>query len=103
MADTTQAQKDRLMHDLQMVVSEAEALLRATADDATEGVAEVRAKMQAKLAQAKAGLIRAQDVVVERAKEAGHAADDYVHDNPWRAIAAAAGVGVIVGLLIGRR
>lgn len=103
MSDTTQAQKDRLMHDLQMVVSEAEELLRATAGDATAGVAEVRAKMQAKLTQAKAGLIHAQDVVVERAKEVGHAADDYVHDKPWRAIAAATGVGVIVGLLIGRR
>jgi ElaB/YqjD/DUF883 family membrane-anchored ribosome-binding protein len=42
-------------------------------------------------------------VVVERAKEVGHAADDYVHEKPWRAIAAATGVGVIVGLLIGRR
>jgi len=103
MSDTTQAQKDRLMHDLQMVVSEAEELLRATAGDATAGVAEVRAKMQAKLTQAKASLFRAQDVVVERAKEIGHTADDYVHDKPWRAIAAAAGVGVIVGLLIGRR
>lgn len=103
MPDTTQAQKDRLMHDLQMVVSEAEELLRATADDAGEGVAEVRAKMQAKLVQAKASLLHAQEVVVERAKAVGHAADDYVHDKPWRAIAAAAGTGVIVGLLIGRR
>ena len=103
MSDTTQAQKERLMHDLQMVVSEAEALLRATAGDAGEGVAEMRAKMQTKLNQAKASLLHAQDVVVERAKAAGHAADDYVHDKPWRAIAAAAGVGVIVGLLIGRR
>lgn len=103
MSDTTQAQKDRLMQDLQMVVNEAEELLRATAGDASVGVAEVRAKMQAKLSQAKTSLVHAQEVVVERAKEVGHAADDYVHEKPWRAIAAATGVGVIVGLLIGRR
>jgi ElaB/YqjD/DUF883 family membrane-anchored ribosome-binding protein len=40
---------------------------------------------------------------VARAKAAGHAADDYVHENPWRAIGVAAGIGVIIGLLIGRR
>ena len=34
---------------------------------------------------------------------AGHAADDYVHEHPWKAIGAAAGVGMIIGLLIGRR
>ncbi len=44
-----------------------------------------------------------QDVTVARARAAGHAADDYVHDHPWKAIGAAAGVGMILGLLIGRR
>jgi ElaB/YqjD/DUF883 family membrane-anchored ribosome-binding protein len=26
-----------------------------------------------------------------------------VHDHPWKAIGAAAGIGLIIGLLIGRR
>jgi len=26
-----------------------------------------------------------------------------IHDNPWKAIGAAAGIGLVVGLLIGRR
>jgi ElaB/YqjD/DUF883 family membrane-anchored ribosome-binding protein len=43
------------------------------------------------------------DTTVARAKAAGHAADDYVHDHPWKAIGAAAGIGMIIGLLIGRR
>ena len=36
-------------------------------------------------------------------RAAGRAADDYVHDNPWRSIGIAAGFGLVVGLLIGRR
>ena len=44
-----------------------------------------------------------QDSAVARAKAAGHAADDYVHEHPWKAIGAAAGIGMIIGLLIGRR
>jgi ElaB/YqjD/DUF883 family membrane-anchored ribosome-binding protein len=31
------------------------------------------------------------------------ATDDYVHEHPWRAVGAAAGVGLIIGLLISRR
>ena len=29
--------------------------------------------------------------------------DTYVHENPWRAVGIAAGVGLLLGLLIGRR
>jgi ElaB/YqjD/DUF883 family membrane-anchored ribosome-binding protein len=31
------------------------------------------------------------------------ATDDYVHEHPWKSIGVAAGVGLLVGLLIGRR
>lgn len=103
MSEATSAQKERLMADLQMVVAEAEELLKATAGQAGEGVADLRAKVQGKLNQAKLNLAHAQEVAIERAKAAGHAADEYVHENPWRVIAGAAGVGLIVGLLISRR
>jgi ElaB/YqjD/DUF883 family membrane-anchored ribosome-binding protein len=36
-------------------------------------------------------------------RQAGHAADDFVHEKPWVSIGVAAGVGLIIGLLIGRR
>ena len=49
------------------------------------------------------GLLHLQETALARAKAAGHVADEYVHDNPWRAIGAAAGIGLLVGLLIGRR
>ena len=59
--------------------------------------------MQERLQQAKGRLHDLQDAAVARARAAGHAADDYVHEHPWKAIGAAAGIGMIVGLLIGRR
>ena len=45
----------------------------------------------------------AQAVALDKAKAAGRAADDYVHENPWRSVGIAAGAGLIIGLLIGRR
>jgi len=95
--------KEKLVADFKVVVADAEELLRVTAGQAGEKAAELRAKVQSNLAIAKASLADAQVAVVEKAKAAGRAADDYVHENPWRSVGIAAGVGLIVGLLIGRR
>ena len=103
MNDLTAAQTDKLMADLRLVVADAEELLRTTAGQAGEGAAELRAKVQDSLARARDSLLQAQDVAISKAKAAGRAADDYVHDNPWRSIGIAAGFGLVVGLLIGRR
>jgi ElaB/YqjD/DUF883 family membrane-anchored ribosome-binding protein len=103
MSEMAPATKDKLMADLRTVVADAEDLLRATASQAGDKVADLRGKMQDHLANAKASLAEAQTVVVEKAKAVGHATDDYVQDNPWRSVGIAAGVGFIVGLLIGRR
>ena len=35
--------------------------------------------------------------------EAARAADEFVHEHPWKAVGIGAGVGLIIGLLIGRR
>ena len=44
-----------------------------------------------------------QVVVVEKGKQAARVTDDYVHEHPWAAIGIAAGVGVLVGLLVNRK
>jgi ElaB/YqjD/DUF883 family membrane-anchored ribosome-binding protein len=103
MNDMTTAQTDKLMADLRLVVADAEELLRTTAGQAGEGAAELRAKVQASLARARDSLAQAQDAAIAKARAAGRAADDYVHENPWRSIGVAAGFGLLVGLLIGRR
>lgn len=103
MNELTATQTDKLMADLRLVVADAEELLRTTAGQAGEGAAELRDKVSATLARARASLADAQESALARARAAGRAADDYVHDNPWRSIGIAAGFGLLVGLLIGRR
>lgn len=47
---------------------------------------------------------KALDAVTKKASAIGRSADGYVRDNPWIAIGAAAGVGIMLGLLLrGRR
>jgi ElaB/YqjD/DUF883 family membrane-anchored ribosome-binding protein len=103
MSELTSAQKDKLMADLQLVMADAEALLAATAGDAGAGVAELRKRVQATLSSAKTGLIEAQAAVVDKAKVAAKVTDEYVHENPWKSISIAAGAGLLIGLLLGRR
>ena len=103
MSQVTTVQKDKLMNDLRVVINDAEELLRMTADQAGEAAAEIRSRIQAKMAQAKVDLVHLQEAAVAKAKAAGHATDEFVHDHPWKSIGIAAGVGLVVGLLIGRR
>lgn len=103
MTEVSDVNKEKLIADFKVVVADAEELLRATAGQAGDKVAELRAKVQSNLADAKVRLAEAQTAVVDRAKQVGRVADDYVQDNPWRSVGVAAGIGFIVGLLIGRR
>lgn len=94
--------KEKLMQDLQLVVSDTEELLRATAGQAGDKVVVARERIQDSLAAAKARLDVAQEAMLEKTKQAARATDDYVHDNPWQAVGIAAGVGLLVGMLIAR-
>jgi len=103
MNSTTDVSKQKLAADLKIVVADAEELLRATAGQAGEKVAELRSKIESRLHDARATLAEAQEAVVDNAKKVGRATDDYVHENPWKSVGIAAGVGLLVGILIGRR
>jgi len=103
MTTETAVTKDKLVQDLRIVISDAEDLLRATASQAGEKAAAAREKIQDSLHRAKVKLAEAEDIMIDNARQAARATDEYVHDNPWRAVGIAAGVGLLIGLLIGRR
>lgn len=103
MNEMSTTQKDKLMSDLRVVISDAEELLRMTADEAGESAADLRGRVQQRMNQAKAELVHLQVAAVAKAKAAGHAADEFVHENPWKSIGIAAGIGLVVGMLVSRR
>jgi ElaB/YqjD/DUF883 family membrane-anchored ribosome-binding protein len=103
MTEMSQVSKDKLIADVKLVIADSEELLRATAGTAGEKIADIRARAQDRINVAKIKLAEAETVMVDKAKAVGRATDDYVHDNPWRSVGFAAGLGFIAGLLIGRR
>ena len=94
---------EKLMSDLQSVVEDAEALLQATAAQTGERVDGVRARARESLKQARSRLVEVEGEALEHVREAAESADEYVRENPWQVVGVAAGVGLLLGLLISRR
>jgi ElaB/YqjD/DUF883 family membrane-anchored ribosome-binding protein len=89
--------------DIKGLVDDAEELVRATATATDNKVVELRRRMQETVNTLKPHIARIEAAVTERAKSAAKTTDRYVHDNPWAATGISAGIGLLLGLLIGRR
>jgi ElaB/YqjD/DUF883 family membrane-anchored ribosome-binding protein len=103
MGNDAQVTTDKLVSDLKAVIGDAEELLRATANAAGDRAATARARMEDSIRAAQEKVTQAQNAVVDQAKAAATATDDYVHAHPWKAVGFAAAIGVILGMLISRR
>ena len=101
--DMTNTSKQKLVSDMKVVVSDAEEILRATAGVAGEKMVDLRERIAERLRDAKLRLADAEAALVDKTKAAARATDDYVHDNPWKSVGVAAGVGFLLGLLVNRR
>jgi len=93
----------KLLEELQAVVRDAEALLDATAAQTGERIASVRARAEETVQQAKAHLADTQDELLQGARDAAAATESYIKKNPWQTVGLAAGVGLVIGLLLRRR
>ncbi|VVE42461.1 membrane protein [Pandoraea commovens] len=91
------------MTDIKSVLADAEDLLKQAANTTGERASELSDKALTLLKQAKEKASDVQVVVVEKSKMAARATDDYVHDHPWQAVGIAAGIGVVIGLLLNRK
>jgi ElaB/YqjD/DUF883 family membrane-anchored ribosome-binding protein len=85
------------------LVRDAQALLSAAAALTGKKAEELRGRGMELLDQALGKAGQYQDQALVKGKELAHTADVYVKDNPWRTVMAAAGVGLLVGMLLGRK
>lgn len=95
--------RESLLDDFSTMLTEAEDLLRRAGNETGERAKDLRAQVEAKLLAAKLRLQELEGEAMDRAKAAARYTDDFVHDNPWRAIGAAAAAGFLIGLLVNRR
>lgn len=97
------AKADALARDFKNVVADAQELLEALGNDGDAKIKAMKGRVQVSLNQARERLGELQANVVDGAKAAASATDEYVHHNPWQAVGVSAVIGGLIGYLIGRR
>jgi ElaB/YqjD/DUF883 family membrane-anchored ribosome-binding protein len=102
MRTDTELARQRLAEDFKAIIADIEELLHATAGQAGEKAVAARERIQQRLRQAKEALNSAETAVVNRTQAAAHATDGYVHVHPWTTAGIAAGIGLLIGMLISR-
>jgi ElaB/YqjD/DUF883 family membrane-anchored ribosome-binding protein len=100
---TMNLSRETLLDDFSAMLAEAEDLLKRAGNETGERAMDLRAQVEAKLLAAKLRLQELEGETMDRARAAARVTDDYVHDNPWGAIGAAAAAGFLIGLLLSRR
>jgi ElaB/YqjD/DUF883 family membrane-anchored ribosome-binding protein len=93
----------RLQADLAAVMRDAEALLRASADQGGDKVDEARARIRESLEAARKRLLELERGAFRQGEDALIATEQYVRSNPWQSVGVAAGIGLLVGVLLARR
>ncbi|PTV50844.1 DUF883 family protein [Pseudomonas putida] len=98
LADSDQI-KDQVFSELQSLIEESEKLLNDSAALVGEEAETLRAQVSLKLRQAR----QAASNVRSKAQPVVDATQDYIVGHPWQTVAISAGLGLAVGLLLGRR
>lgn len=98
--DTIHTPPNERFKELQTLISEAQALISdSAADYSSEAVEALRERFAAVQEQCADMYAKAKTKVVAGAK----ATDATIRANPYQSIAIAAGVGLLIGVLLGRR
>lgn len=92
--------KDEVAQEFQALLNEGEALLKGAAHSSDSALMAARDKLQEQIESAKARFAELERATVREARRAARATDNYVHDNPWKSIAIAGGLGALAGYLI---
>lgn len=99
---SSRSHEDQLIDQFQALVRDTEELLHQSAGLAGEQAEVLRAQIRDRLDRARSSLHSAEESVRERGKAAVDATEGYVQSHPWQAVGIAAGVGVLLGMLLSR-
>jgi ElaB/YqjD/DUF883 family membrane-anchored ribosome-binding protein len=92
-----------LSQEFHNFVSDIEDLIKSSTSLSGDELAAARERIKERVAQARAVLGETGGNVLERARRTLAATNDYVADEPWKAIGVGAAVGFLLGLLVARR
>jgi ElaB/YqjD/DUF883 family membrane-anchored ribosome-binding protein len=92
-----------ITRDVNMLMKDAQALFQAAAALTGEKADDMRKRGMLLIDTAMARAQELQTVAITNGKEAALSANVYVRENPWRAVATAGGLGLLLGLILGKK
>lgn len=95
--------QQEILEKLSNDVAEAEKILKELGEEGGEKARQIRTRLTEKLQSAKIRIADAEETLKGKAKDAAKVTDEYVHDNPWKAVGAASGIAFLLGMLLSRR
>ncbi|CAM8647389.1 ElaB Uncharacterized conserved protein [Oxalobacteraceae bacterium] len=90
-------------NELKALVRDAQALFDEATAAGGAKAEELRAQGMKMLDHAIAAAHDLQETAMRKGRKIAHDTDEYVHDNPWRAIGIAGVAGLLIGMLIAKR
>jgi ElaB/YqjD/DUF883 family membrane-anchored ribosome-binding protein len=88
---------------LQRFFDDVEELLKRVSNVGDQEISRLRYRVESSINHAKAATREGARMAVESTRKAAKATDEYVHENPWKAIGVTAVLGVLVGALLRRK
>jgi ElaB/YqjD/DUF883 family membrane-anchored ribosome-binding protein len=80
-----------------------EELIQSMTSMSGEDLARAKAKLAARVNEAKQSIEQMSGVIAERARNTARAANGYVHEHTWQAIGIGAAVGLLLGMVVRHR
>jgi ElaB/YqjD/DUF883 family membrane-anchored ribosome-binding protein len=93
---------EKLVESFRALIADGEEVMNSLVGASNEGVSLARERFSEKLATAKQAYQEAENSLRSKVSDATQSADQYVADNPWRAVAIAASAGAVVAFLMQR-
>lgn len=93
----------QLLADLKQIGRDTEALFKAATGEAGEKMKEIRSRLVPALESAKTACAKFGEEVQERTIQTARSTDRLIRQHPYEAIGLGFGVGLFVGVLVGRR
>lgn len=102
-ADKAESLLSDASSEFQNFIADVEDLVKETSTLTGEDLKRAKAKLSARLESARSSAGEMGSAIAKRSRQAAHVTNDYVHEQPWKAIGTGAVVGLLVGFILARR
>ena len=96
-------EQEQLLNEVRDVLNNTEELLASALNDGSQASSALRQRLSSKVEACKGTLSRAEKVLCEKTGAAVKASNEYVQENPWKAVGIGASIAFLLGLLVSRR